>query len=290
MKLKNKSMLTALSALLVSSSAMAQSVDLTMKWKAGRQYDIKQSIKMDTKMPNPQGGADINQKMNIGMGMGGASSVDEKGIVVDMKITTLSMNVSMSGAVLMSYDSTKPDQDNPMDSVMAPLLELKFKSLYGKDGKFIELKNFDEEMLTPDMGLTRESLESVMKQQAEMIPNREVKVGETWNSTLITPMQGFEGVFSCNYDFKLVSVKKVNGRQIAKIQYTADMKNVKVKQKGMDMMLSAKNIDGYYLFDVKDGQFTESKSFFDMVADVQGTKMMLKMNMKINFRNSPLKK
>ena len=170
------------------------------------------------------------------------------------------------------------------------LLELKFKTLFAEDGKFIELKEFDEKLLTPEMGLNKESLESVMKQQSEMIPHRVVKVGEIWEANLIVSLQGFEDGLSCNYDFKLVSLKEVEGRQIARIEFMADMDKVKIKQNGVDMVMSAKNIDGYYLFDVEGGQFTESKVFFNMVAEVQGVEMMMQMNMKIEFGNIELNK
>ena len=290
MKFNYKTMFAAATAVLVSGSVMAQSADLTMKWKPGSQYTIKQSIALNMTMPNPQGGGDIATKMNMVMGMKGPSANDEKGTIVDMKFDTISMNMNMGGNMIMDYESTKPNPESPMDKAMAPLLELKFKTLYGKDGKFIELKDFDEKLLKPEMGLTKDSLESVMKQQSQMIPHREVKVGEIWKATLIAPMQGFEDGLSCNYDFKLSSVKEVEGKQIARIDFTADMDKVKVKQKGIDMVLSAKNIEGYYLFDVKGGQFTESKAFFDMVAEVKDMEMMMQMTMKIDFGNSPLKK
>ncbi|MFT5905091.1 MAG: hypothetical protein ACI9E1_000681 [Cryomorphaceae bacterium] len=290
MILNYKTMFAAATAVLVSGSVMAQSADLTMKWKAGHQYTIQQSIGLDMTMPNPQGDGDIATKMNMAIGMQGPSAKDEKGTIVDMNFDTISMKMVMGGNEIMNYDSTKPYPESPMGKAMAPLLELKFKTLYAKDGKFVELKDFDEKMLTPEMGFTKDSLESVMKQQSQMIPHREVKVGEIWEANLIAPMQGFEYGLSCNYDFKLSSVKEVEGKQIARIDFTADMEKVKVKKNGIDMVLSAKNIEGYYLFDVKDGQFTESKAFFDMVAEVQGVEMIMQMKMKIGFGNSPLKK
>lgn len=277
-------------AVLVSGSAVAQSADLTMKWKPDHEYIIKQSIGVDMTMPNPQGGGDIATKMTMVMGMKGPSSNDEKGTIVNMKLDAISMNMNMGGNNILSYNSTKPNPDSPLDKAMAPLLELKFKTLFGRDGKFIELKDFDEKLLKPEMGLTKDSLESIMKQQSLMIPHREVKVGEIWKATLLTPMKGFEEGLSCNYDFKLASVKEVAGKQIARIEFIADMGKVKLKQNGVDMVMSAKKIDGYYLFDVKDGQFTESKVFFDMVAVVQGVEMMMQMNMMIEFGNSELKK
>ncbi len=277
-------------AVLVSGSAVAQSADLTMKWKPDHEYIIKQSIGVDMTMPNPQGGGDIATKMTMVMGMKGPSSNDEKGTIVNMKLDAISMNMNMGGNNILSYNSTKPNPDSPLDKAMAPLLELKFKTLFGRDGKFIELKDFDEKLLKPEMGLTKDSLESIIKQQSLMIPHREVKVGEIWKATLLTPMKGFEGGLSCNYDFKLVSLKEVEGKQIARIEFIADMDKVKVKQNGVDMVMSAKSIDGYYLFDVKDGQFTESKVFFDMVAEVQGVEMMMQMNMTIESGNSELKK
>jgi hypothetical protein len=82
----------------------------------------------------------------------------------------------------------------------------------------------------------------------------------------------------------------VEGKQIARIDFNADMEKVKVKKNGVDMVLRAKNIEGHFLFDVKEGQFTESKAFFDMVVELQGMEMMMQMNMEIEFGNSPLKK
>jgi hypothetical protein len=290
MKLNYNILFTAFTAVLVSGSAMAQSADLTMKWKPDHEYTIKQSINLDMTMPNPQGGGDIATKMNMVMGMKGPSSSDVQGTIVDMNFDTISMNVNMGGRVIMNYDSAKPNPESPMDKAMAPLLELKFKTLYGKDGKFIELKDFDGEQLPPKMGLTEDTLESMMKQQSEMIPHREVKVGEIWEANLRVPMQGFEEGLSCNYDFKLASVTEIDGKQIARIEFAADMDKAKVKQNGIDMVLSAKSISGHYLFDVKEGQFTESAASFDMVAELQDMEMKMQMSMKIDFGNSPLKK
>jgi hypothetical protein len=289
MKLNYKTMFTGLTAVLVSGSAMAQSADLTMKWKPDHEYTIKQSIGLNMTMPNPQGDGDITTKMNMVMGMKGASAKDEQGISVDMKFDTISMNMNMGGKVMMNYDSKTPNPESPIDKAMAPLLELKFKTLYGKDGKFIELKDFDEKQLKPELGLSKDSLESMMQQQSQMIPNREVKVGEIWEANLMVPMQGFEDGLSCNYDFKLASVKEVDGKKIARIDFAADMEKAKVKQNGIDMLLSAKNISGHFLFDVNEGQFTKSQAAFDMVAKLQDMEMMMLMNMNIDFSNSPLK-
>lgn len=285
-----KTMVAVFIAVLVSGSVMAQSVDLTMKWKPDYQYKIIQSVGLNMTSPSPQGGGDIATKMNMVMGMQGPSAIDEKGTILEMKFDTISMKMTMAGNEIINYDSTRPEQDSRMSKALAPLLELEFKTLYAEDGKFIELKDFDEKLLTPEMGINKESLESVMKQQSEMIPHRIVKVGEIWEANLIAPLKCFEGGLSCNYDFKLVSLKEVEGKQIARIEFIADMDKVKVKKNGVDMVMSAKNIDGYYLFDVKDGQFTESKVFFDMVAEVKGVEMMMQMNMTIEFGNSELKK
>ena len=275
---------------LVSGVTMAQSADLTMKWKPDHEYTIRQNLDFNMTMPNPRGGGDIATKMNMVMGMNGPSSIDEKGILVEMEFDTITMNMNMSGKQIMNYDSTKPNPDGAIDKAMAPLLEIKFQTLYGKDGKFIGLEDFDEKLFDPKLGLSKKSLESIMKQQSQMIPHREVKVGEVWKATLITPMQGFEGGLSCNYDFKLAAINEVKGKQIARIQFTADMEDMKMNQNGVEMTMSAKNIDGYYLFDVKEGQFTESKVFFDMVAKVQDAEMLMQMNMTIDFGHSPLKK
>lgn len=285
----NKMMLATFCTLISGGSAIADSVDLTMKWKPMHQYSIKQIFDFDMTMPNPQGGDDMATKMNTVMGMKGPSQADEEGVVVDMKIDSLTMNMAMGGNNLMSYDSSKPDADNPMHKALAPMLELNIKTLYGKDGKFVKLKDFNDDLLTPETGLTKEGLESMMKQSSEMIPDGEVKVGKVWASVLKVPMQGVEAGLSCNYNFKLVSVQEVDGKKLAKIEFNADMEEMKMKQNGIDMLLNAKNIDGHYLFDVDGGQFTELETFFDMTATVQDMVMTMKMAVKLEFSNSLLK-
>lgn len=285
-----KTVFTAFSAVLLGGSAMAQSVDLTMKWKPDHQYNIKQVLDMDMTLPKPQDGGDTAVKRNMVLGMQGASSVHENGIMVDMKIDAISMDMAVAGNKVISYDSAKPNAENPVDKAMGPMLNLNFKTLYGKDGKFLEIKDFNEKLLIPEIGFTKASLENMMKQASKMIPDGEVEVGAIWASVIKVPMQGFENGFSCNYDFKLASLKEVEGRQVARIEFSADMEKVKVKQHGMDLLMSAKNIEGYYLFDVKEGQFTEVKTFFNMVADALGMEMVTKMNLRLEFSNEPLKK
>ncbi len=290
MKFTYKTLFSAAVSLFVGGSAMAQSANLTMKWKSDYQYDIKQDFVMDMTMPNPMGEGNMETKMKMVMGMGGASSGHDLGTLVNMKFDTITMNMSMGGNEVMSYDSSKPDPENPLSKAMRPLLDLDFNTLYGKNGAFIELQDFKVDVLKPEMGITKESLESMMKQQSQMLPDREVKVGEVWKSQIIAPLQGFEDGLICNYTFKLASVKDEEGKEIAKIDYSADMEKMKMKQAGMEMVMDAKNIEGYYLFDVADGQFTESKTFFDMVAEVQGQEMLMQMDIKLDFNNSPVAK
>lgn len=290
MKLNYKTMLATAALLLVSGSAMGQSVDLSVKWKLGNQYRMEQDVVVDMTMPDPQGSGEIASKMKMVSVMSGAASVDQEGIGLDMMFDRVSMNMAMSGKVLMKYDSSKPNAENPMDKTMETLKEVKFKSIYGKWGQFIELTDFDDRLLSPEMGITMGSIERLLRQQSQMVPFREVGVGEVWESRIGTSLQGFDHGFMCDYAFKLASVKEVDGKQVARVEFTAEMEKVRVLHDEVEMLLSAKSITGYYLFDVSEGQFTESKLSFDMGADVQGSEMLMKTDLKIKYESSPREK
>jgi len=247
----------------------AQSADLSLKYTPGKIYDTTQSTNMLMNM-----GPGMQMDNLMVMNMLGHSKEHAKGVEVAISYEGMKMKVKMGENVVAEYDSEKEDNNAELAAQLDPLLKTKFSAIFSKSGQYIEAKGLDQLKLDPKTGVTKETLESMMKQGAIMLPNREVKVGESWQAEIKVPMQGV-GKMEMSFDEKLVSISKIDGRDIAKIEFTGKIKPLEMNQNGVAVKIASKEITGTILFDIELHQARKTEMNMELAMEAGGRKMSM---------------
>jgi len=103
-------------------------IDLRPKFKVGQSVRFKMTMKSDS---GEEGGQSMEQEIVLKMTT--RSGDVEKGSTVEMLYESLKFKLN-AGDMDVSFDSTKPDKNNPYDSILRPLVGLKMNVVFDTDG------------------------------------------------------------------------------------------------------------------------------------------------------------
>lgn len=247
----------------------AQSANLSLKYTPGKVYHITQSTNMLMDM-----GPAMQMNNLMVMNMKGTTIEHEKGVEVAINYEGMKMKVKMGENIVAEYDSAKEDNNPELSKQLDPMLKTKFSAIFSKAGKYLGSEGLEQLKLDPKTGVTKETLESMMKQGAVMLPNREIKVGESWQAEIKVPMQGV-GEMEMSFDEKLISIEKMDGRKIARIDFTGKIKPLEMKQNGVAVKIASKEITGTVLFDLEYHQSRKTEMNMELVMEAGGQKMSM---------------
>lgn len=265
---------SAVVGLIVSSSAMGQSAKIELKWQEGKTYHTKQTVKMGMDMAS----AVTDTSMEITSA--GKAAAHKKGTGVSSSVKRVKMHI-IGGGQEMTYDSSKKEGNDARLAVeMDKLLKMQFTAVYDKAGKFLEVEGIPKEQQNLP-GMSKKELESNITQQVALLPNREVKVGDTWLSKVTSPLPGMNKELHITYDVNLDEIVVENGRKIAKMSFTGKMADTKVTQQGIDMMIKATDLSGTIHFDVELGQLRKSAMNMNLTVTPDGAAGKVIMKMKV---------
>ncbi|SHJ41987.1 hypothetical protein SAMN02745181_2016 [Rubritalea squalenifaciens DSM 18772] len=270
--MKYKALLGIVGALAMNVGAYAQSANLSLKWVPGTVY--KYSTTQDMNMTMPMGGNQMAMTNSMLMNMKNTAAEHPKGVAVKTEYTRLKMTMMMGGNAMMEYDSEKGGGNAMLDGAMKPILESEVTAIYDKSGKLLSMEGLDKLKVNEATGISKESIEQMAKQSSQMLPNKEVKVGETWKTKMDMPMGKQAGEMKISFDMKLDSITG----KTAKVSFSGAM-NGEVGQAGAMMKIEAKKIDGQYEFDTELGQITKMDMNLDFsmtTAEAGGMKMEAK--------------
>jgi len=114
----------------------------------------------------------------------------------------------------------------------------------------------------------------MMKQSTLMLPNRDVKVGETWKSEIKVPIQNL-GKMEMSFDQKLVSIGKLDGKETARIEFTGAIKPLELNTNGVVVKVESKAITGLMLFDLDLGQIRKTDMTMELKMNAGGRDMSM---------------
>ena len=269
----------ACAALLVSGSAMGESVRIEQKWQEGKTYHNRQNVNMLIDM----GAVKTGNVMT--MDTIGKSTAHEKGVGVATSVRNLKSTVTVQlaeggGGEQMTYDSNNRENNNAdLAKEMDQVLKMSYTAVYDKTGKFVMVEDIPKG-LENVQGMDKKSLESNLRQQSVLLPNKEVKVGDTWVAKVSSPLQGMNKDLIMTFNVKLVKVEEVNGRKIAKLAYTGKSEKTEVVENGQNMTIEATDIIGSMDFDVNMGQVYKSDMGMKVTVKPQAG-AAVQMNMRV---------
>lgn len=239
----------------VTKTSMAQTSSMVM---AGQ--EIKTVMKMD---------AVTNQKVTAG---------EEGGVSVEQAVSSMKMDLN-AGGMAMVFDSENPE--GPLAAMFEPLLEAKTTMVLGKDGEVLKV----DAPVVPGMenlGMGREELAQSAREMADMMPNKEIAVGESWTSKSLLPTGGMtEKPVTITYTMTFEGMVENEGKELAKVSVKGS-----IEDGDENIQVTSREISGVMLYDPKGGQPHETTLLLDIeiglpegaaVAEGAAGKMPMKM-------------
>lgn len=273
-----------------SSKSSTASKMLKFNLEKGKGYDYEMTINMDQEL--------MGQKMKMDMSSYYSMNVngeegDNKVITTTFERFKLGMDMGMMN---LDVDTDKPmpegdDADmkkNPMkmiNRVFGAIKGRKFIMKVNSEGQVVEVSGFKEmaNSIVDSMGLEGEEMAQVkeqmkqsfdkqfndadMKSQFErmfyIFPNKQVKVGDSWEKTTTTSGQ-MPAKYNSTYTVKEIEGDMVTLEEKSKIQSS----NEKMEMKG--------TVEGTLVVDSRSGLVVSADQDMDMTASVGGQDVKIK--------------
>ncbi|MDG2488942.1 MAG: hypothetical protein P8M65_14615 [Roseibacillus sp.] len=250
--------LVALAALILATLP-SKAVELSLRWEPGKRYIFDNSADSSMKMPLPGQGL-IETTANMTMRIHNDVSPHKEGVKVGHAFASVRMKQQMQG-LEMEYDSSDPaTMGGLLGTVLKPLTETKFAAVYGKDGSLVGTEGLDDLQGAGQMGMGKEELEAMARQSVDLLPGKNVEVGETWNTDVDLPMGELGGKVTILYVLKLEEILEEKGRKIARVSMIGTAKEGKADNKEEILRTEVKEATGTMLFDIELGQPLEIAS------------------------------
>jgi hypothetical protein len=268
----------SLAALVSSATLAAQDVPLRYRWTKGEEVRYRTTQQMDMQMTGLPGMGD----MNIGMTTVQINKFNVEDVAADGTATLrntfesikISMAVPMMGEV--AYDSANPSAaaGNPISDALAKTLGAMAGETitmvvapHGKVGKIDGLAKLVEKMKAgasaglSSMGLggadammTEDGQRATLEQTFSLLPEKPIKVGETWKNSYTMP--GSTGGQTVAVTYTLKAQETTGGSAIARIASTGTSKGSAAPGNMGPMTVTVGDgaSTGETLFDVKAGR------------------------------------
>ncbi len=249
----------AVLAALTLATLPSKGVELRLRWEPGKRYVFDNTADTSMKMPLPGQGL-IETTANMTMRVHNDVSSHKEGVKVGHAFASVRMKQQMQG-LEMEYDSSDPAKSGGLlGTVLKPLTETKFAAIYGEDGSLVGTEGLDDLQGAGQMGMGKEELEAMARQSVDLLPGKNVEVGETWNTDVDLPMGELGGKVTIRYVLKLEEILEEKGRKIARVSMMGTTKEGKAENKEEILRTEVKEATGTMLFDVELGQPLEIAS------------------------------
>ncbi len=198
------------------------------------------------------------------------------GVEIEATLDRIFGSMAFSETMKSVYDTDEPDFEDasPMHrDAFTPILNLPIKVAVNVKGvastidggeairkklKALGDQNYIAKSLAEGDLTDRQILSTVGELPLVLLPNRNIKIGESWKKTQNDEYQQV-GKVIVNYDCKLDRVEKKNGRDVAIVSYkgTVEKDSSEKPEKGKRLGKIDGTFTGTAIFDVAQGRFVE---------------------------------
>ena len=282
---------------LTAGAESPQSIKLKQQLPVGKK--VHQSIVMNQKMKMggipgaPDGGGmNITNKITMGMNMDiKKEGADKKKMVLTYDEMAMAMD-----AGVFKQEFASDDENSPFAGIVGKGITI----TYDKDEQIEKVEGTDalfegagggapgmDQMMEQMFG--EEQLKQTMNQMMlQMIPDRELKIGESWDYTMEVPMPQGMGKMKMEGTYTLKKFDKYEGHDCAVLGMTGKLKTdgkTKMNMQGQEIAMEFKDskFEGDIYFDNKLGLARKSDMLttMKMAMDMLGQEMTMDMNMTI---------
>ena len=155
--------------------------------------------------------------------------------------------------------STKNADGGILGASLKPLFDLKVSTVYGEDGKILEIGGLDGLEGLDQVGMGREQIEMMVRSSSQLVPGKEVEPGETWKASMELPMAPLaKDPAIMEFELTFEGMQEKGGKNLAHITLTGKVAVGEAAEGQAPIQLRSKSITGEMFFDVELGQPRES--------------------------------
>ena len=265
-----------------AAPASGNTADMRVKWPVGTKYSMRMELvqSVETKVPNmPE---PVVQKVNISQNfdIGAIRELPNGGRELEMQFKSQTLEVDQNGTEALKFDSSEPATQEPADSIKPLLRKMIGPKIYyttTATGSVDKVEGVDAMM--NQMGFNRKSQEQAMFKQlfseetlkrygefGDMMPNREVKVGESWSVNRTIPTGVGDITTDMKYTFKKWDPQ--SGRRCALIATTGDLASAPGGTTATPIKIEKGKMGGDIWFDPELGMVVNENITEDMTLKV----------------------
>lgn len=288
-------LLVAIAGGVFALPALAQSADLSYKWREGvtLTYEIRAEITQETESPFGNTSTEINTTQIQTMEVVGVQRGDGK---IEVTTDSVNLNSSTSPGGRVSYDSTNQrDRRRAGDPAIAPFAFLVGKTytmtlneageVESLDGYGEHLENMINRLQDPQIqaairvSMTESMFEAQQEQMWHVVPGEELEKGDTWTAHTSQTIAGL-GEVIVELEYTFADVDSMEGMDVAVIQVEGSVRMGRGGVPGMRVEISDSHIDGTINFAYDLGLIIESEVSQDMIVEIsaQGQSMTQSLN------------
>lgn len=267
-----------------AAPAMAQ-VKLEFKFEEGRKTTTHTTMKIKQTLTLAGMGLDTESDRFV-IATAQAGKRDAEGnIRIEQKTDKLTTTAKLPGGINLSFDSDDPDKKaenpalEPFMQVMRVAAKMKPIVVRDRSGKVVAVEGLDKaadevpEQLRGDFN--PEQSKKAANQELETLPNKSVKVGDTWTKSSELPL-GSGQVMSMTAEYKYVGEVKEGDKTFDKIEAKTTTVSFSIAENSSLPLKVSKS-------DLKPTESSETILFDRAAGQVQSTKGKIRIQGDLDF-------
>ena len=270
-----------------SSAAAATSdspVDMKIKWTAGKTFAMRMELDQGTEMKMPNQPDPIKQevKMSQNFSLSALKKLDNGGWELELEFENETMDVSMGGHSVMSFDSNvNPAQEtnNPVAPILRAMVGARLQYYTDASGKVEKMGGVDDLMKRitasakpQQVGMFQQMFsEDTLKRYgsfSDALPNRIVNIGESWSvkNDIVSTI----GTLAMDMKYTFKNWEQHGDRKCAHVEATGTIasKNATAAMVGAVVDVEKGKISGEFWFDPDMGMIVDVHNLQDMTLKI----------------------
>ncbi|HVU07224.1 MAG TPA: DUF6263 family protein [Verrucomicrobiae bacterium] len=276
-----------------ASSVMNDPANIKINWVVGKKYTMRMELDQSTETSNQ--GQPVKSDVNVAQDfdISALKELPDDGRQLELKITDESLAVLQNGSKILSFDSTQNSADpNSPAALLGLTIGVPFQYYIDANGEVQKVEGMEALMkrvaaAKPQQQVLFRQLfgEGTLKQYVslgEWLPNRLVKIGESWSvkKDINSPQVG---ILTLNMKFTFKNWEQHADRQCAHVEMTGSVSTKSVSTaSGAAIQIEKGKIAGEFWFDPDLGMLVESDNnqSIAMKVTTQAQTTALQMNEK----------
>ncbi len=269
-----------------TSAAVASDapVDMKIKWAAGKTFVMRMDMTMNTEMKVPNQPDPVKQDVTLAQNfnLSALNKLDNGGWELQLEFENETMDVSMGGRSVLSFDSSEnPAQEtnNPVAPILRAMIGTRLQYYTDASGKVEKMGGVDELMKRvtasakpQQVGMFQQMFsEDTLKRYgsfSQALPNRIVNVGESWS--MKDDIVSTIGTLAMDMKYTFKNWEQHGDRKCAHVVADGDISSKTASAANVGAVVEVQNgkITGDFWFDPNLGMIVDVHNNQDMTLKI----------------------